>query len=324
MARKNKKTKGTSRNAPCPCGSGRKYKHCCGRGPQAQEETSLLDAFIEIPPAITTYLFDTCVWSAIVDSESTMNAFVSHFESENLLAGLTAYTLFELSRAEKLLPQLDSLFLRARYNIWIALLYDQLLDLELSTFPSPPTMRWMPMSMISDEQQPNVMSKFANDRCFISKRAEHLQFGYSEFMSLERFKDNYPPDEHGRYSPAQAQEFAWCNAVDFFGRYFRGFLRRFQRDASALDTSKIPSVQMRSLFLFYKYYIYYQVPQRSDFLDFAAVSYAPYVDIYVTERNVMNALRHIKSNGLMLSDTKVIHVTEFIHGLGNIECVKSG
>jgi len=21
----------TSRNAPCPCGSGKKYKHCCGR-----------------------------------------------------------------------------------------------------------------------------------------------------------------------------------------------------------------------------------------------------------------------------------------------------
>ena len=25
------KTKKISRNAPCPCGSGKKYKHCCGK-----------------------------------------------------------------------------------------------------------------------------------------------------------------------------------------------------------------------------------------------------------------------------------------------------
>ncbi len=29
--RKEKKFPGTARNAPCPCGSGRKYKLCCGR-----------------------------------------------------------------------------------------------------------------------------------------------------------------------------------------------------------------------------------------------------------------------------------------------------
>lgn len=280
--------------------------------------------FTDIPPSIITYLLDTCVWGAIAECESTTNAFVSHLESENLLAGLTTYTLFELSRAERLLPQLDSLFLRARYNVWVALLYDQLLDLELNAFPSPPTMRWMRMSMISDEQQPNVMSKFASDRRFIGAREDHLRFGRAEFMTLERFKENYPPDENGHYSPAQAEEFAWFNTVDFLGRHFPDFLRRFHDDASALDTSKIPSVQIRSLLLFYKYYIHYRVPQESDFIDFASVSYAPYVDIYVTERDVMNVLRHIKGNGLMLSDTKVTHVTDFIHGLGHMEGVKLG
>jgi hypothetical protein len=309
------KTKNTPRNAPCPCGSGRKYKYCCGRVAQTQKARSIFDAFIEMPPAITTYLFDTCVWGTIVESESTTDAFVSHFQSKNLLAGITTYTLFELSRAEKLLQRLDSLFLKARYNIWIALLYDQLLNLELNSFPTPPAMRWIPMSLISDEQQLNVMSKFANDPRFTSKRDEHLQFGNTEFMSLDLFKKNYPPDKDGRYSPAQALDFAWCNTVDFLGREYPDFLRRFRHDASALDTNKIPSIQVRSLFLFYKYYIYNQAPRESGFLDFATVSYAPYVDVYVTERNVMNALRHIKANGLMLSETQVIHITEFLDGL---------
>jgi hypothetical protein len=312
MSRKASRTKGIPRNAPCPCGSGRKYKHCCGRAPRWDEEAFYRRSFTEMPPAITTYLLDTCVWGEIVESASTTDAFVSRFRSENLLAGLTLYNLFELSRAHGLLRQLDALFLRARYNVWIALLYDQLLDLELSSYPSPPPMRWMPMSMIADENQPNVMSKLSDDLRFISKRDEHLQFGYTEFMTLESFKANYPPDQEGNYTAAQAEEFAWCNTVDFLGRQFRGFLRRFEHNASVLDNSKIPSVHMRSLFLFYKYYIHGKVPQQSDFMDFASVSYAPYVDVYVTERDAMNVLRHIQSTGVMPSDTELMHVTDFI------------
>ncbi|MGM9655170.1 MAG: SEC-C metal-binding domain-containing protein [Butyricicoccaceae bacterium] len=28
---KNRRFFGAGRNDPCPCGSGKKYKHCCGR-----------------------------------------------------------------------------------------------------------------------------------------------------------------------------------------------------------------------------------------------------------------------------------------------------
>jgi hypothetical protein len=315
------RAKATPRNAPCPCGSGRKYKHCCGRVRQAEEKAFFQNAFTEIPAAITTYLLDTCVWGTVVESESTMDAFVSRFESENLLAGLTSFTLFELSRAERLLPRLDSLFLGARYNVWIALLYDQLLDLELRSYPFPPQMLWMPMSMIADDQQPNPLSKFAGDERFAGARDEHLEFGYNEFMTLERFKQNYPPDRQGHYTPTQAEEFAWLNTAEFLGRHFRGFLRRFEHEASDLDTSRIPSVHMRSLFLFYKYYIHQKVPQDSDFMDFAFVSYAPYVDVYVTESDAMNVLRHIQRTGLMPSDLEVLHVTEFIRGLSRSDRV---
>lgn len=35
-----------SRNAPCPCGSGRKYKHCCIGGPIATSRTKLRLLFL--------------------------------------------------------------------------------------------------------------------------------------------------------------------------------------------------------------------------------------------------------------------------------------
>ncbi len=37
----------TTRNAPCPCGSGRKYKKCCGTKPEQKKEPSLLDMLLD-------------------------------------------------------------------------------------------------------------------------------------------------------------------------------------------------------------------------------------------------------------------------------------
>src|SRR5262249_25545994 len=47
----------TGRNAPCPCGSGRKYKHCC-----LQRQTSTVDIVLRHPaPAIGSGGFEDAV-----------------------------------------------------------------------------------------------------------------------------------------------------------------------------------------------------------------------------------------------------------------------
>ena len=159
------------------------------------------------------------------------------------------------------------------------------------------------------------MTKFARDPRVQSKRDEYLGFGASDFMDLERFKKNFPAAEDGSFSTEQADLFAWSNTVDFLARYFHDFLIPFKGNASSLDTRKLASVHMRSLFLFYKYYIHGQSPAQSDFMDFAHVSYAPYVDYYVTERNAANVLRHIAASNNMISNTEPIVVSDFIREL---------
>ena len=59
-------------------------------------------------------------------------------------------------------------------------------------------MLWMPLSMICDEENPAVKSKFANDQRFADKREEYFEFGKTEFMELERLKSNFPPGEDGK------------------------------------------------------------------------------------------------------------------------------
>jgi hypothetical protein len=275
--------------------------------------------FIQIPDSIATYFLDTCVWSELVQSEGAARQFRSTFEAENLLAGLSVFTVFELSRAGRLLSDLDRLFYSMRTNIWIPLLYDELFELELKSYPNDVRLTWMPLSLITDEDNQEVMSKFASDPRIAGKRDEYLTFGDSEFMTLEQFKENFPPGKNGSYNTDQAQLFAWSNTVDFLGRYFRDFLMQFKDDAPSLDTTKLASVHMRGLFLFYKYYIHGQSPTRSDFMDFAHVSYAPYVDYYVTERNVANVLRHISASDDMISGTEPIMVSDFIRDLESRE-----
>jgi hypothetical protein len=311
MTRKRKRTKRSKRNQPCPCGSGKKYKHCCEKGKSFPGDDSL-KGFIEIPDEITTYLLDTCVWGELVKSDQVTKSFISYFEENNFLAGVNVFSLFELSRAESIVEKIDSLFLDAHYNIWIPLLLDELFDQEIKGYPDPPPMRWMPMSMIADDDQPNVMSKFTNDRRFIKKRDEYLKFGDNEFMDLEKFKENFPIDESGHHTSQQAQEFCILNALDFLRRYFPEFIAPFREEPSSFESSKLLTLHMRSILLFYKYYIHNQSPNKSDFMDFAIVSYVPYVDYFVTEKNVMNTLMHARIDGLMPSETQFIHVNDFI------------
>lgn len=300
------------RNSPCPCGSGRKYKHCCGKPSRRASSTSLMDTFIELPSGTKIYYLDTCVWGTLIESDVTKADFISYFQSNDYAAALSYFTLFELSRAPKTFGDCDPLLYDMKYNVWIPCLYDQIIESELKSYPNAWKMRWLPVSMLVDESSPGLLSKLASDPRFTQSRDEHLQFGLDHFMSLEQFKENYPPQNGENYTPDDAEFFAWCNAVDYLGRHFIEFLRLFKDDANGFRVDRLLSLHIRSLFLFYKYYIHGQSPGQSDFLDFAHVSYAPYCDVYVTERNACNVLRRIKNSGAMLSSTRALHISDFM------------
>ena len=302
----------TGRNSPCPCGSGRKYKRCCGVVGRPDPAESFIDSFIELPSSTRVYYLDTCVWGELIESEVARAAFSSHFRSNEYVVALSCYTLFELSRAPRAFREWDSLLFEMRCNVWIPYLYDQLIESEIGSYPNPWRMRWLPVSLLVDEGHRSVLDRLASNPGFVKSRDDHYQFGLVEFMSLEELKTNFPPQSGDNYVPEDSEFFAWCNAVDYLGRHDIDFLKSFRDDASRFEAHRLPSVHIRSLFLFFKYYVHGKSPKKSDFLDFAHVSYAPYCDVYVTERDVCNVLRRIKSLGLMLSGTRILRVSDFL------------
>lgn len=303
------------RNSPCPCGSGRKYKHCCGKRSRRASDTSLMDAFCELPPSAKVHYLDTCVWGTLIKSDVAKASFVSHFQSNDYVAALSYFTLFELSRAPKTFDDCDPLLFDMKYKVWIPCLYDQVIESELKSYPNAWRMRWQQLSMVVDEGSPGFLSKLAIDPHFAKSRDEHLQFGLDRFMSLEELKENFPPLHGDECKVDDASAFAWGNAMDYLGRHFPHFLRshrEYIRRGEFESLASLFSLRIRSLFLFFKYYLHGQSPGPSDFLDFAHVSYAPYCSVFVTERNACNVLNRIKNNGLMLADTEILHISDFM------------
>ena len=136
-----------------------------------------MDLYVELPHSSRVYYLDTCVWSALGESDETKTRFVTHFQSNDYVAALSHFTLFELSRAPARFGDLDPLFFDMRYHVWTPCLYDQVVESELGSYPNIWTMRWLPVSVFVDESNPNLISTLASNPLFAGSRNDHLRFG---------------------------------------------------------------------------------------------------------------------------------------------------
>lgn len=272
--------------------------------------------FNNIPDFITTYYLDTCVWGEIIRSEKLKEKFKNKFIGSNYLIALSQYTILEITRAKKFINPLDSLLYQLRCNVWMPSLYDQVIEMEIERYPNNYNLQWMPLSIITDEDNKNIMNKFAKDQIIINTREEYMKYSCESFMCLEVFKKNFPPKNRSiGYTQDEAELFAFGNSIEYLGRHFRSFLETFKHNISRYKPYKIKSLYIRSLVLFYKYYIHGQSPNKSDFLDFAHVSYSPYVDFYITEKNMANVLKRIKKENEILKNTEVVTISDFLNTL---------
>lgn len=277
------------------------------------EKLKITRGFHRLDFGARTYLLDTNVWSAIASSDRALNSFLPWLEENDAIAALSMFTIFELSRAGHKHKELDQLLTSAAQRIYIPLLYDELSDLEMSSYPNDVELLWNHITDYFKHDKVMIIAEISTDPRFVDKRQEFLEFGYRKFMNLESLKDNFPlSDDDGKFSVDSAETFAWANTLDYLLRDFPEYLLPFKGNLGAFDTSKLKSIYLRSLFLYFKYYVHGQTPNKSDFMDFANLSYVPYVDVYVTERNALNTLSHMKVVNSQFLKCDLAHIREFV------------
>ena len=270
------------------------------------------NGFIELPKGNQTWFIDTCIWSEIISSDEVTEDFITYFHKNNLLAGLTSHTLFELSRAGHLLQKYDNLFEKLQDSVWLAMPYDDLFDLELQNYPSQPNIKWFPITrlFLEGNRVSSVIEQLIKKPLFVRSRQDAINFGNEEFMSLNQFKENFHPVDGLKYTTEQANTFAQLNAISYFLKHETLFLKRV--GVRNFLPEGISSLYARSLFLFFKYYIHGQTPGKSDFIDYVHISYLPYVNVYATEINASNVIRHIQSIGLNFAEKNILNMSQFL------------
>lgn len=264
-----------------------------------------------LPNNAETFYLDTCVWRSLPRIGDKISKFFDFFTTDNRIPVLSPYNLFELSRSKKIIAGRDSVFFNLRNRIYLPSLYDQVIEAEIKSYPQVWKMCWLPLSILVDENNPNILEKLANDSRFIKTRNEFDQFGVDRFMSLEQLKVNFPPSNGSEYIIDDADSFVWQTTVEYLGRHFYQFLLAFKNDIKKFNINSLLSLRIRAFLVFYKYYLHGQSPVNSDFLDFAHTSYAPYCNVFVTEGNLCNVLNRIKRNESILMNTRILHIDEF-------------
>ena len=279
------------------------------------DKFQITPGFERLNNGVKSYLLDTNVWSSIASSPKATSNFLPWLEANNTIAAMSIFTEFELSRVSNLHQIVDQLLTIASSRTYIPLLYDKLSDLEMSKYPNDNDVEllWASVTNFKHSAEINFISDISQDSRFVNKREEYLSFGKDKFMKLEDLKENFPlEDKDGNYSEENVDLFAWATTLNFLTRYFPEFLHPFKGNLKAVDTSKLKSLYFRSQFLYFKYYVHKQSPAKSDFLDFANVSYIPYIDTFVTERNILNVLSRMKKLGNKLSVCELVHVRSFV------------
>jgi hypothetical protein len=251
------------------------------------------------------------------ESPVSVKQFVEFFRERDLKIALSDANLVELSRAPRGFPERDAVFQQLKHSLFLPTLYGDLIEAEIAAFPRRWDMRWVPLERLMTNDDVSLLAQLSSSALFKEARESLFIFGEEHFMNLEELKKNFPPLRGDTYNPEDVSFFVWGSSVDFLTRQFPHFFRsqkaRLKKGDFAM-LNGLRSLQARLWFLFYKYYLHGQSPQQSDFMDFVHISYVPYVNVFVTEKNVRNVLQHLRQNPLsqpVFGDTAILHINDF-------------
>jgi len=262
---------------------------------------------------IKVYYLDTCVWSEIASIDKSFNKFNAFFENENLVACLSTFALSELSKPTNLKNERSIFFEETKANISVPLPYDFVIESEVKNFPNDWKMQWIPLAKLFSSSSQITFDSVQG--LLEEKRSKFLQFANNRFLKLDEYKTNFPPLHGDDYTIEDSSAFAWAVSLDFLSREFPFFLKSqigFIRNNSREILKSLKSLWLRCELIFFKYYLHGQDPKISDFIDYAHACYAPYCNVFVTEKNLSNVLKHIKRHDDILSNTTIIHVSDFL------------
>ena len=128
--------------------------------------------------------------------------------------------------------------------------------------------------------------------------------------SILNLKQNFPPNSNGKYSNSNIIEFIERVIIQQLVSFNPKWAKR-NIEIKTFDFSKFQSLHSQLLITFWKFYLLIdRRPKKSDVFDISIVSALPYVDIFITEKNLKNDIDQIGKKGLLFSELQAITINQ--------------
>ncbi len=229
----------------------------------------------------------------------------SHFDISKTIICYSIFTLSELSYNIELFN---------KYLDFFSIFPSAVLDGHESIFVKE-TENYSSLKPLS----PVVLTPFAINDSSMSQK-ERLQYvlenssfiGRTEYWKESQkqildgilsLKSNFPPEKKA-YSKKEIEFFCFSASTTQVGLRNNKFAKKTIQQGSALDFEKLPSIKCTSYVVFYKFYPDNRNPEPSDIFDIFISSLLPYVDFFITERNLNHIVKQIQQNHNFLTNVQ--------------------
>lgn len=241
--------------------------------------------------------FDTNILSILAKEQARWRPLQDFLYRDDLCIAVSGAQVAELSSDTRLHRPLNDL-LTAVPSVLIKTA-DVILDEEVQAHPGrrAGTLMQYPLNALFGTQD---FAQYLSSPELAEARRNQRQTAGLWMQKLIDLKPNFPPSKTGKYTAAQAKEFAWIMTIQQLSGTHLEFLRRFQHDVASLNADAFPSAQIMGYAMFYKYYLAGRTPRDSDFGDMFHLHAMPYCKLVVVERNMCEVLRQVKRNHKLL------------------------
>lgn len=257
-------------------------------------------------------LLDTNALSNLLENREEWIAKInSRFDLSKTIICYSIFSLSELWYTPNLFKEYLNVFSEKPSAILDG--YESIFQKEVSNYnkqnPILPIV-FAPFSIKDPVRSPKEALTYVLERDLFVDRTKYWKEGQKTIIDgIVSLKENYP-SENKKYSKKEIEAFCFMTGTSQICLRNSDFAKNVLAKKEAIDLNRFPSIQSTSYVVYYKFYPDNRNPELSDVVDIIISSLLPYVDFFITERNLNHIVKQIQSKHNFLCNVKSFTMKE--------------
>ncbi len=151
-----------------------------------------------------------------------------------------------------------------------------------------------PYSIKDPVKNPKEALKYVLETNLFVNRTQYWKNSQKTILDgMVNLIENYPP-KNKKYSIKEIETFCFIASTSQIVLRNIEFAKEVLAQKEAIDLNRFPSIKSTSYVVYYKFYPDKRTPELSDVVDIIISSLLPYVDFFITEKNLNHIVKQIQ------------------------------